>query len=172
MHDNEAGNEESIAERATRKQFAADTWHVNKNRTDGVVPLTKKSLTSPSVEGFLAQVEKTPKPTGTAAGRLIFALDATASREPTWDSACHLQAEMFDATSGLGGLSVQLCYYRGFGEFHASRWAQDSSTLLEQMSAVTCRGGHTQIEKVLQHALSENKAHRVAALVFVGDCME
>ena len=134
--------------------------------------MTNKSLTSPSVEGFLEQVAKTPKPTGASTGRLIFALDATASREPTWDTACHLQAQMFEATRGLGGLSVQLCYYRGFGEFHASRWAENSSTLLEQMSGVRCRGGHTQIEKVLQHALSENKDHPVAALVFVGDAME
>lgn len=134
--------------------------------------MTKKSLISSSVERFLQQVEKTPRAAGAGAGRLIFALDATASREPTWDTACHLQAEMFEATQALGGLSVQLCYYRGFGEFHASAWTATSSALLEQMSGVRCRGGHTQIEKVLRHALTENKAHRVAALVFVGDCME
>ena len=134
--------------------------------------MTKKSLISSSVEHFLQQVEKTPKPAGAGTGRLIFALDATASREPTWDTACHLQAEMFEATHALGGLSVQLCYYRGFGEFHAGAWAASSSALLEQMSGVRCRGGHTQIEKVLRHALTENKAHRVAALVFVGDSME
>jgi hypothetical protein len=134
--------------------------------------VSKKSLPSSSVDHFLAQVEKTPRPTGAATGRLIFALDATASREPTWDTACHLQAEMFDATRSLGGLSVQLCYYRGFGEFHGSAWTQDSSSLLQQMSGVRCRGGHTQIQKVLRHTLEENKRHRVAALVFVGDAME
>ena len=31
--------------------------------------------------------------------RLIFAVDATASRQPTWDHASHLQQEMFIATS-------------------------------------------------------------------------
>lgn len=103
---------------------------------------------------------------------MIFALDATASREPTWDTACHLQAAMFNATRQLGGLSVQLCYYRGFREFHASGWSAQSSELLELMSTVGCRGGHTQIEKVLRHALDENKRHKIAALVFVGDAME
>ena len=44
------------------------------------------------------------------AGRLLFAMDATASREPSWDQACHLQAEMFGATDGLGGLEVQLVF--------------------------------------------------------------
>ena len=54
--------------------------------------------------------------------RLIFAIDATASRQPTWDNACQLQGEMFRATASIATLAVQLCYYRGFNEFYASRW--------------------------------------------------
>lgn len=134
--------------------------------------MAKKSLPTTSVDRFLQQVKNVPAPTGAARGRLIFALDATASREPTWDTACQLQAEMFAATRDLGGLAVRLCYYRGFGEFRASSWSARSSDLLEQMSSVRCRGGHTQIEKVLRHALAENKRHKIAALVFVGDAME
>ena len=49
-------------------------------------------------------------------GRVIFALDATASRQPTWDTACMLQAEMFRETATIGGLDVQLVYYRGESE--------------------------------------------------------
>ena len=56
-----------------------------------------------------------------AAGRLIFALDATMSRQPTWDIACKLQGEMFETARALGGLDVQLVYFRGFGECRASR---------------------------------------------------
>jgi hypothetical protein len=44
------------------------------------------------------------------ARRLIFALDATASREPTWDSACRIQGEIFEATAAIGGLDLQLAY--------------------------------------------------------------
>jgi hypothetical protein len=40
------------------------------------------------------------------------------------------------------------------------------------MSRIDCRGGHTQIGKVLAHARRENDAARIAALVFVGDAME
>ena len=105
-------------------------------------------------------------------GRLIFAMDATASREPTWDRACQIQGEMFDATAALGGLSVQLVYYRGFGECRASRWVEESRALVRAMTAVHCLGGHTQIRKVLRHALDETQAQRVHALVFVGDSME
>ena len=102
----------------------------------------------------------------------MFALDATASRGPTWDHACHLQAEMFEETARLGGLAVQLCYYRGFSEFKATDWLTNTADLQNRMAAVRCLGGHTQIGKLLQHAINETKQKKVNALVFVGDCME
>jgi hypothetical protein len=134
---------------------------------------TKGQDDSADVDAFLRRVAATPAPVKQGeTGRLIFAMDATASREPTWDRACQIQGEMFDATASLGGLSVQLVYYRGFGECRASRWVQDSRALVRAMTAVHCLGGHTQIRKVLRHALDETQAQRVHALVFVGDSME
>ena len=125
------------------------------------------------IDAFLNKVAATPIAKQTAGrGRLMFALDATASRELTWDQACHIQGEMFQATAGLGGLDIQLVYYRGFAEFYASPWLNNSDMLLETMTAVRCLGGYTQIHKVLQHALQESKRKKVNALVFVGDCME
>lgn len=125
------------------------------------------------VADFLAKVKAMPavRPAG-AKGRLIFAMDATASREPTWDRACRIQGEMFAATRHLGGLEIQLVWYRGFGEFMASPWVDDSAALIEQMTAVTCRAGETQIEKVLRHAIAETGRRKVNAVVFVGDCVE
>ncbi|MEZ5601272.1 MAG: hypothetical protein R3F36_09980 [Candidatus Competibacteraceae bacterium] len=35
-----------------------------------------------------------------------------------------------------------------------------------------CRGGLTQIGRVLEHATRETRLHRVNALVLVGDCLE
>ncbi len=126
-----------------------------------------------AVDAFLKKVSSTPvtKSAGTR-GRLIFAMDATASREPAWDRACHIQAEMFNETAALGGLDIQLCYYRGFGEFKASPWMSSSHELLKRMTAVTCLGGHTQIEKVLRQAIQQTRQKKIQALVFVGDCME
>jgi hypothetical protein len=105
-------------------------------------------------------------------GRLLFALDATASREPTWDRASHLQAEMFDAAATLGGIEMQVTYYRGFREFRATPWLSQSGNLLRRMTAVRCLGGQTQIERVLRHAVREHRRQPVAALVFVGDAVE
>ena len=128
---------------------------------------------SDQIQDFLRKVAVTPvRKSSEEPGRLIFALDATASREPTWDRASHLQAEMFQETAALGGLEIQLAFYRGFGEFKATKWAADQDTLLRRMTGVYCLAGETQICKVLRHAVAETKKHKVDALILIGDCVE
>jgi hypothetical protein len=128
---------------------------------------------SAEVDAFLRDLQRAPAVrSGGGRGRLIFALDATASRQPTWDRACRIQGEMFEATAALGGLDVKLVYYRGFNECKASRWMANAADLHRAMRAVSCIGGETQIERVLAHAIAENQKQRVGALVFVGDAME
>ena len=105
-------------------------------------------------------------------GRLIFAMDATMSRQPTWDMALALQADMFHAVSAVGGLDVQLVYFRGAGECRASKWVSDPDALAGLMTRVACAGGYTQIGKVLSHAHSQAAMRPIDALVYVGDCME
>jgi len=127
----------------------------------------------PEIDAFIERV-KTLKPaaTGGKRGRLVFALDATMSRQPTWDSACALQADMFREAAAIGGLDIQLVYFRGLGECRASGWVAGSEKLADLMSRIDCRGGHTQIGKVLAHARQEHARRKVQALVFVGDAME
>jgi hypothetical protein len=137
----------------------------------------KKGLPAESaaaeIDAFLERLRQAPPvPKGGGRGRLIFALDATASREPSWDRACRIQGEMFEATAGLGGLEIQLVYYRGFAECKASRWVTTAAELHRIMRKVSCVGGETQIERVLAHAIRETRDRRVGALVFVGDAME
>jgi len=125
------------------------------------------------IEAFLRQVALAPKPVaGKGEGRLVFAMDATASRRPTWDEAQQVQSEMFRAVEGVGGLSVQLVFFRGMGECRASGWVKASRDLERLMRGVECVGGHTQIERVLRHTLAETREKRVNALVYVGDCLE
>ncbi len=124
------------------------------------------------IDAFLGKLAATPVTTGTGRGRLVFALDATASREATWRQAQRLHGHMFQAAAATGGLEVQLVYYRGMGECRASKWTADPDKLLGLLGKVACIGGETQIGKVLRHAIDETKKARVHALVFVGDCME
>ena len=135
--------------------------------------LPTRTGTGDPVEAFIKEVARTPPPK--AAGqraRLLFALDATASREPTWDRACQVQGQMFLETAALGGLDVQLVYYRGFAECRASRWVAEPTELVRLMTGVMCRAGQTKIGRVLQHAIKETSKKRVSALIFVGDCFE
>jgi len=128
---------------------------------------------SGEVAAFLAKVKALPvvRPAGQA-GRLIFALDATASRQPMWNEACRIQGEMFLAVQGIGALEVQLVWYRGLGEFEAGAWLANSRDLLAAMDRVYCSAGETQIEAVLTHAAAETRRRKVHALVFVGDAVE
>ncbi len=125
------------------------------------------------IDAFLERVRTIERtaPAG-ARGRLIFALDATMSRQPTWDTACKLQGEMFLEARAIGGLDVQLIYFRGLGECRASRWVSDPAALAALMEQIDCRGGHTQICRVLSHACRETEKAKVQALVYVGDAME
>ena len=129
-------------------------------------------VTSIELKAFLARMDAAQSSASTGSGRLIFALDATASRQPTWDMACQLQAEMFREAASIGGLSVQLVYYRGLSECRASRWVSQPDHLAGLMERIDCRMGHTQIGKVLAHARRETQVLKVAALVFVGDAVE
>ncbi|KEA65718.1 hypothetical protein ADIMK_0030 [Marinobacterium lacunae] len=131
----------------------------------------KTASSSSEIEAFISQAKGLATQSDTC-GRLLFALDATASRSPTWDRACQLQSEMFLASSANGELQVQLCYYRGYREFNHSGWVNNAAALLDQMNEVTCLGGHTQIGRVLKHALYENSRAPINAIVIIGDCCE
>jgi hypothetical protein len=124
------------------------------------------------IDHFLDAATKLPSSFAAKRGRLIFAFDATMSRQPTWDLAQNVQGKMFATAAAHGGLDVQLVYYRGFGECKASRFVSAGLHLAGLMSKIRVEAGRTQIEKVLRHALAETLHAPIAALVFVGDAME
>jgi hypothetical protein len=126
----------------------------------------------PEIDAFLAKMKGASTAESGIRGRLIFALDATASRQPTWDTACELQADMFREAAVIGGLDVQLVYYRGPSECRASKWVSQPEQLSGLMERIDCRMGHTQLGKVLAHARRETELLKVQALVFVGDALE
>jgi hypothetical protein len=129
------------------------------------------------VDKFLAGATTKAKPP--AKGSLIFALDATASRQPTWDTAAHLQAEMFQEVGKVGALSaldVQLVYFRGSkgvnAECKASPWMNSPRALADYMTKIKCVAGLTQIERVLAHVAREASIRKIGAAVYIGDAFE
>jgi hypothetical protein len=148
----------------------------DRNETRTPVSRTKTSAEAKSARGeidaFLARARNLAPRLDGKRGRLVFALDATMSREPTWDLACSLQGEMFEEAAAVGGLDVQLVYYRGLHECRGSKWVSDPKQLGGLMVRIHCEGGNTQIGRVLEHVRKETKRAKVNALVFVGDAME
>lgn len=137
------------------------------------LPSTRSS--GSELKQFLATISTLPQRSSDQqfkGGRLIFALDATASRQPSWNKARELQNQMFNAASQLGGIQVQLCYYRGFNEFYGSPWLSDTQSLQRQMSSVQCLGGYTQLGRVLDHCLEQQLNLSVQAVILIADAVE
>src|SRR6195952_933675 len=124
------------------------------------------------IAAFVAKARAMSPHRAGAKGRLVFAPDATMARQPTWDMACALQADMFREAAALGSLDIRLVYYRGLSECRASGWISDTAQLAKLMGRIDCRGGNTQIGKVLSETRREAVASAVRAMVFVGDAME
>lgn len=129
---------------------------------------------SDNIDSFLTKVDnvRTMASHGKRPDRLAFIIDATASRQPTWDHACQIQGNMFRAVANTGRLEVQLVYFRGMEDFYYSDWKSDAESLLQEMTGVRCQAGHTQIGRSLRHLLHETGAHPVKAAVYIGDACE
>ncbi|MEM8786426.1 MAG: VWA domain-containing protein, partial [Pseudomonadota bacterium] len=127
-----------------------------------------------SVSAFLktAKAVQAAGPRPALKSRLVFGIDATMSREHSWDVATGVQGAMFEAAAEAGGLDVQLVFFRGFRECKSSAWHDDGRALATTMAKVGCRAGNTQVCRVLSHALKEAGRGPVRALVYVGDAFE
>ena len=134
---------------------------LTKTGGNAVAAFAARASTVAPTSSPISQAPRTP--------RVIFAMDATASRAPTWSRAQKVQAEMFRAMEGKG--EVQLASYGG-GAFRASAWASDARELLAAMQSVHCVAGMTQISDTLAHVARENRKQRISAAVFVGDTVE
>lgn len=162
----------------TRKP-ASTTREQSGGTAAGSSPATRAAHRVPAREAsdaevaeFIAKMKSVAVPATGERGRLLFAMDATMSRAPTWQMALAMQSEMFAAVKAVGGLDVQLVYFRGTSECRASKWVSDPDALARLMRSVACAGGLTQIGRVLTHALDESRRGKVNAIVYVGDSME
>jgi hypothetical protein len=140
--------------------------------TDKRTPAKPAAQPSGDVAAFLAEARALAPSNSTGRGRLIFALDATMSRQPTWDTAQRLQGEMFEEAGKVGTLDVQLVYFRGYSECRASKWVSDPRALRDLMTGIDVRAGNTQIGKVLGHARKETGKRKVDVVVYIGDALE
>jgi hypothetical protein len=122
--------------------------------------------TSPRVAALLQKMRD-------VRGRLIFALDATASRENMWDVAAKLTSAMFAEAAAIGGLDVQLVHYGGcYGDVRQTSWLANAHELIGRMDTIRCSTGETNIRGIFRHVRSEHERGKVSAAIFIGDAVE
>src|ERR1700722_3672637 len=109
-------------------------------------------------------------------GRIVFAIDATASRGPTWDMARGLTGDMIREATSVGRLELQLVFFRGGSDSReecvASDWISDPTRFAQIIAKVECRAGYTQITRALAHGRRETTKDKVNAMVLIGDACE
>ena len=99
--------------------------------------------------------------------RLVFALDATASRERAWAAARQVTDSLFGAAPG--GIEVALAVHGGgrmtaFGGFH-----RDVGALRDEAAGISCEPGPTRMLDIVRESL---RRPGVRAMVYIGDCFE
>jgi hypothetical protein len=108
----------------------------------------------------------------TVRGRIAWVVDVTMSREETWDAASQLQAEMFSEAAKLGGLEMQVIYFRGVDEVGASVWTSDARELQQMMTSIRCQSGHTKYARAFARVRKEHEREAINAVIVVGDALE
>lgn len=99
--------------------------------------------------------------------RLLFAMDATASREGAWNVAKEITGTMFEAVPGA--LDVALAWHSGGRLQQVTPFSPDTRSFLEKVHAVRCVAGGTALKEILARATS---TVRLKALIYIGDCFE
>lgn len=109
-----------------------------------------------------------PADTGHASRpRLVFAVDATASREPAWAAARQVTDALVKALPGE--LDVALAVHGG-GRVHTfTGFTNNAATLRDQAAGVTCQAGHTRLLPILS---ASGKQRNVRVIVYIGDVFE
>lgn len=100
-----------------------------------------------------------------------FVIDATASREDTWEDAKTIQCDMFNQIAGMGQMRLRLVHFGG-DELTDRGYANSPDIVHAQMNETVCRGGSTQIIESLDALLASPDADQPRSIILVGDSFE
>lgn len=99
--------------------------------------------------------------------RLLFAMDATASREASWNVAKEITGAMFEAVPGE--LDVALAYHSGGRLREMTPFSSEARAFLDKVQSVHCFAGRTALNEILDKA---SITPGLKALIYIGDCFE
>jgi hypothetical protein len=108
-----------------------------------------------------AETDTPPRP------RLIFAVDATASREPAWAAARQMTDALVKALPGQ--LDVALAVHGGSRVHTFTAFSNDANALRDRAAGVVCEAGLTRLLPILSAAL---KRPGVRVVIYIGDVFE
>lgn len=120
-----------------------------------------KQMAGQKGAGLVAVALKAKRP------RLVFAFDATASREPSWEAAKLVTDSLFSAVPGE--LDVALAVHGG-GYVHTfTDFSSDASKFRDQAASIRCQAGHTALVPLMERILAHSG---VKVFLYAGDCFE
>jgi hypothetical protein len=126
--------------------------------------MTSAAATLPAVIGHA----EPPAETGPSRRpRLVFAVDATASREPAWAAARKVTDALVKALPGE--LDVALAVHGGSRVHTFTGFTNDPATLRDRAAGVTCEAGITRLLPILSASLKQSS---VRVIVYIGDVFE
>ena len=99
--------------------------------------------------------------------RLVFAVDATASREPAWAAARKVTDTLVQALPGA--LDVALAVHGGARVHTFTPFTNNAATLRDRAAGVTCEAGMTRLLPILSTSL---RRQAVRVVVYIGDVFE
>ncbi|NRA46534.1 MAG: hypothetical protein HRU09_16405 [Oligoflexales bacterium] len=99
--------------------------------------------------------------------KLLFSMDATASREHSWLIAQDITSSMFDEVPGE--LDVALAYHGGGILKNVSPFKSNAKQFKDAVSVVRCDAGPTALNAILQEA---SEVNGLKAMIYIGDCYE
>ena len=130
-------------------------------------PVTVFGRLAALVGGLLPHKAETAVAPWDGRPRLVFGFDATASREPAWDTARRVTDALVKALPGE--LDVALAVHGG-GRLHTfTDFTANASTLRDRAAGIGCLAGPTRMLPLLSRALA---APGVRVVVYTGDVFE
>jgi hypothetical protein len=142
-------------------------------RTGGVLARLKTMATTAltaapaALLAALGHAEPLAESGNPARPRLVFAVDATASREPAWAAARKVTDALVKALPGE--LDVALAVHGGSRVHTFTAFTSDATTLRDRAAGVTCEAGLTRLLPILSVSL---KQPGVRVVIYIGDVFE
>jgi hypothetical protein len=129
--------------------------------------VTASASTAAALFSVLRHAEPPMETITPARPRLVFAVDATASREPAWAAARQVTDALVKALPGQ--LDVALAVHGGSRVHTFTPFTSNAATLRDRAAGVACQAGMTRLLPILSASL---KHPAVRVVIYIGDVFE